>query len=43
MLGVKLVVSDRSKPGIDDRSGLVLSVGYFEDACDGIIESEGLE
>ena len=29
MLGITLVVADRSKPGVDEVSGMVLSYGSF--------------
>ena len=41
MLGITLGVSDRSKPGVDKVSGLVLSGGYYGVTWVGNLESAG--
>ena len=40
-MGIALGDSDRSKPGVDEVSGLVLSDGYFEGNWYGNIDGAG--
>ena len=40
-MGITRVAADRSKPGVDEGSGLVLSSGYFEVTWVGKLYSTG--